>query len=168
MADAPGPGTYCRCHWPFYLAHHGRQLARQAERQPAPASWLSVMVRARTLAGSMPAWVAHAGCARRPDGCRPCRGRRPCRPPATTARCAHGAQSALTKTARRRSRCCRHLRLGAGRASRAAGRKQALPRRVVGPLVGQRLADAPGLGLHLQLARNACAPPRCGPRCPAP
>ena len=55
----PARRTYCRCHWPFTSrTTAGRSPGRPSDSQ-RPASWLSVMVRARTLAGSMPAWVAH-------------------------------------------------------------------------------------------------------------
>ena len=55
----PARSTYCRCHWPFTSrTTAGRSPGRPSDSQ-RPASWLSVMVRARTLAGSMPAWVAH-------------------------------------------------------------------------------------------------------------
>ena len=55
----PARSTYCRCHWPFTSrTTAGRSPGRPSDSQ-RPASWLSVMVRARTLAGSMPARVAH-------------------------------------------------------------------------------------------------------------
>ena len=141
---AQGHGYGWRCHGRS-LAHGGGQIAGQASDSQRPPSWLSVMLRARAPDRRSRAWPSR-GCAHRPGGCRPCRGR------TRRPRIAGAARVAR----RPRSRPDEHRR--AATAAHACGGRQiigevhslhagvqALPRFVVGALVGKpstRLASA--------------------------
>src|SRR5690606_7651074 len=153
MADAPGPEYLLPLPLTVHLAHHGRQLAGQAERQPAPG----IMIE-RDGAGAHPGRVDARLGGPLPDA----------RVVLTAADHieVEGRAGRLQLLHALRARCAvgldedrqapeagvaGTLRLGAGQAHARLAGKQALPRRVLGPLVGQRLADAPILGLHLLL-----------------